>query len=87
LTVLNNLPKFTPDLSAITFDIMVNTTAQTLELTSYTPDLDGHVVTMTIGTLPTYTVYNSATKTFTFTPVATADIGTQKFDITLNDSC
>jgi hypothetical protein len=66
---------------------MVNTTAQTLELTSYTPDLDGHVVSMTIGKLPTYAVYDELEKTFTFTPVATADIGTQKFDITLNDSC
>lgn len=76
LTVLNHPPSFTTTLSATTFNIMVNSPAQTLSLPSYSLDADDHVVTMTYSTLPAYAGYNLATKTFTFSPVATAHIGT-----------
>ncbi len=65
---------------------MVNTTSQSLALTSYTPDIDGHVVTMSYSTLPTFAVFDSATKTFTFTPVLTSEIGVNTFVITLSDT-
>ena len=86
LTVLNNPPAFSPALSATTFNIFVNTTAQNLPLTSYTPDVDGHEVTMTYSTLPTFAVFDTPTKTFTFTPVLTSEIGVNTFVITLTDT-
>lgn len=40
---------------------------------------------MSIGPLTAYTMYDSNTKTFTFTPTATADVGTQTIVVTLSD--
>jgi hypothetical protein len=50
---------------------MVNTT-QYLLLPTFS-DPDGHAVTLTHTTLPSYVTYDSVNKNFTFSPITKAD--------------
>ena len=54
---------------------MVNTTAQTLTLPTFSDADIGHTVSLSTSTLPSYITYVSTTRTFTIAPVATPDIG------------
>lgn len=54
---------------------MINTTyVLQWSAIDYTPDLDNHGVTLTMGTLPSYGTYYAGLNKIKFEPITTADI-------------
>jgi hypothetical protein len=54
---------------------MINTTYELKWLTTeYTPDVDNHGVTLSMGTLPSYGTYYAGLNKIVFSPTTTADI-------------
>ena len=74
MTVLNHPPSFNPALTN-PINVMINTTyVLQWNAIDYTPDVDNHGVTLTMGTLPSYGTYYSGLNKIELKPKTTADI-------------